>query len=286
MATLTTKIKLRRGTAEDLAAIVLAEGEPAYATDTKKFSIGDGETAFSNLKNYGELDGKDAEEFAYKSEGVFFVVGNTSGTAGTWTGTNSRITAYFDGMIINYKIGIAGATTTTLNINGLGAKTCYLRGTTKITTHYEVGTMVLLSYNASTGAFYSADYDANSYAYVRQYKTTTNADYPMLFAYETTLPSSYDTKYTRKNSNITANPSTGVVKAVTFNENGTNLAAKYLGISAKATDSDKLDGNDSAYYLNYNNFSNVPDLSKYVTLATAQTITAKKTFTGGMAIKG
>ena len=33
---------------------------------------------------------------------------------------------------------------------------------------------------------------------------------------------------------------------------------KYLGKTAKAADSDKLDGNDSAYYLDYNNLSNTP----------------------------
>jgi hypothetical protein len=53
MATLKTKIQLRRDTAENLANIVLADGEPAYAIDTKKFAIGDGSTKFSGLKDYG-----------------------------------------------------------------------------------------------------------------------------------------------------------------------------------------------------------------------------------------
>lgn len=169
--------------------------------------------------------------YAKKEYAVYYVEGNTTGTAGTWTGTNNDITSLYDGLVVNYKVGIAGDSTTTLNINDLGAKTVYLRGTTKVTTHYAVGTMVLLAYNATTGAFYSADYDANSYAYVRQYKTTTNANYPMLFAYETTLPSSYDTKYTRKNSNITANPNTGTINATSFVENGTALSDKYLPLS-------------------------------------------------------
>lgn len=37
-----------------------------------------------------------------------------------------------------------------------------------------------------------------------------------------------------------------------------NHNSLYLGITAKAADSDKLDGNDSSYYLNYNNLSNKP----------------------------
>jgi hypothetical protein len=49
--------------------------------------------------------------------------------------------------------------------------------------------------------------------------------------------------------------------ATTIYENGTSLASKYLGISAKAADADKLDGQDSTYYLNYNNLNNKPTIS-------------------------
>ena len=48
--------------------------------------------------------------------------------------------------------------------------------------------------------------------------------------------------------------------ATTISENGTSLANKYLGKTAKAADADKLDGNDSTYYLNYNNLSNKPTI--------------------------
>ena len=50
------------------------------------------------------------------------------------------------------------------------------------------------------------------------------------------------------------------VSAKSFTENGTSLANKYLGKTAKAADADKLDGNDSNYYLNYNNLTNRPTL--------------------------
>lgn len=185
---------------------------------------------------------------ALKDEGVFFVEGLTTTAEGTWAGTNSRITSYYDGLTINFKIGVAGASGgTTLNINGLGAKTCYLRGTTKITTHYAVGTMVILSYNATTGAFYSGDYDANSN--VKQSPKTTNGNFPILLrgtsagTSETTTSTSFSTK-------VLVNPSTGNLTATTFTENGTTLANKYLGKTAKASDSDKLDGKDSSYYVN------------------------------------
>ena len=50
------------------------------------------------------------------------------------------------------------------------------------------------------------------------------------------------------------------IYGTTLYENGTSLANKYLGKTAKAADADKLDGNDSAYYLNYNNLTNKPTL--------------------------
>ena len=48
------------------------------------------------------------------------------------------------------------------------------------------------------------------------------------------------------------------LNATTIYENGTPLTNKYLGKTAKAADADKLDGNDSSYYLNYDNLDNKP----------------------------
>ena len=50
------------------------------------------------------------------------------------------------------------------------------------------------------------------------------------------------------------------VSAKSFTEGGTSLSKKYLGKTAKAADANKLDGNDSTYYLDYNNLSNRPTL--------------------------
>ena len=50
------------------------------------------------------------------------------------------------------------------------------------------------------------------------------------------------------------------VKAISFVEGGTALSSKYLGISAKAADSAKLNGQQASYYLNYNNLSNRPTI--------------------------
>ena len=50
------------------------------------------------------------------------------------------------------------------------------------------------------------------------------------------------------------------LNATSLLEDFTPLANKYLGKSAKAADSDKLDGQHGSYYLNYDNFTNKPTL--------------------------
>ena len=64
-----------------------------------------------------------------------FVIG-TGSTAGTWLGQLDGLTAYYDGLMIIYKPSVKGDSTTTLNLNNIGAKTCYLNNTTKLTTHF------------------------------------------------------------------------------------------------------------------------------------------------------
>lgn len=78
---------------------------------------------------------------------------NGTTTAGTWLAKTDKITAYEDGQLFWYKITIAGASTTTLNINGLGAKTVYIYNTTKLGTHYRVGNHILLSYDTQNDCF-------------------------------------------------------------------------------------------------------------------------------------
>ena len=81
---------------------------------------------------------------------IYFVKGPSSNTtAGTWTGTISdlTITAYPEGLTILYIPAVAGgASTTTLNINGCGAKTCYLSNDIKLTTQFAAGTPIMFTY--------------------------------------------------------------------------------------------------------------------------------------------
>ena len=159
------------------------------------------------------------ETYAPKKAGLYYVRDYNTTTEGTWLGVSSDITELYDGLAIVYKVPVKGASTTTLNINSLGAKTVYMRGTTKVTTHYAVGTMLQLTYNATTDAWYTTDYDANSN--VTQTNTTADAEYRLLFSYNAS--DTTETKGARKSTNFKVNPSTGALGATSFLENGTAL---------------------------------------------------------------
>ena len=161
-------------------------------------------------------------EKADKSEGAFFVVGSgttdSTNKTSTWAGTSDRITEYYDGLTIRYKIGVAGQTTTTLNINGLGAKTVYLFNTTKLSTQFPVNSIINLIYHAdlNSGCWVCSDYDSNTNTYQRVYPTTTNTEYPITARYNTTTGSSYYAEYGRYSTGVTLNPYTNTITATKF----------------------------------------------------------------------
>lgn len=160
---------------------------------------------------------------------IYDVEDNGSTTAGTWLGSCPAITSYTDGLTIRYKLHVAGASTTTLNINGLGAKTVYRVGSTKLTTQYPVDSYLILYYaaNLHSGSWQVyTDYDANTNAYVRQYQAGQNAagtapKYPLLARYNVTNHNgSYEATYARYHTDATVNTSTGEIEANGFIKTG------------------------------------------------------------------
>lgn len=202
---------------------------------------------------------------AEKSEGSFFITGSgttdSSAKTSTWVGTSDRITEYYDGLSIRYKIGVAGQTTTTLNINGLGAKTVYLFNTTKLTTQFPVNSIINLIYHAdlNSGCWVCSDYDSNTNTYQRVYPTTTSAEYPITARYNTTTGSSYYAEYGRYSTGVTLNPATNTITATTFKGNLDGNASK--------------DGDGNVIKDTYANKSNAETWT--FTLADGSTITKK-----------
>ena len=109
------------------------------------------------------------------TQSIPYIIGpDTDTTAGTWTGSYSKITAYTEGLTIMYVPKVAGSsTTTTLNLNGLGAQTCYLKGSSKLTTHFAANSVVVLTYRENvvisdktyTGWWANSQYDSDNYYY-------------------------------------------------------------------------------------------------------------------------
>ena len=125
---------------------------------------------------------------------IYSLEDNGTTTAGTWLAKNNDITSLYDGLTVKYKITVAGATTTTLKINNLDAKTVYRYNATKLTTEYSVGSYLILYYSASLNSgswILYTSYDSNTNTYQRLYPTTGNVEYPITTRYNTTSGSSY-----------------------------------------------------------------------------------------------
>ena len=162
------------------------------------------------------------ETKANKSEGTFYVEGSgttdSTNKISTWVGSSDRITEYYDGLAIRYKIGVAGQTTTTLNINNLGAKTVYLFNTTKLTTQFPVNSIINLIYHIglNSGCWVCSDYDSNTNTYQRVYESSDNKEYAITSRYNTTDGSTYYAEYGRYTNGVTLNPSTNTITATKF----------------------------------------------------------------------
>jgi hypothetical protein len=71
-----------------------------------------GTSANVKVKGLGTAAYQNTETFASKTEGVVFIEGtgttNETDKTSSWTGESTRITAYYDGLTIRYKIGVVG----------------------------------------------------------------------------------------------------------------------------------------------------------------------------------
>lgn len=132
-----------------------------------------------------------------KTRGVYYIEGSSEGTAGTWLGEHPEITEYYEGLTIAYKVGIAGASTTTLNINNLGAVTVVKNVNTAISTSYGVNSIVLLVYTLDGNETYwkVANYDSNT----ESTTGTSNKSNTKLFLTGATTQASSATTYSNIN---------------------------------------------------------------------------------------
>lgn len=121
----------------------------------------------------------------YETRGLYYIAG-TGTAAGTWLGSHPGITEYYDGLTIAYRIPIAGSSTTTLNINGLGAKTVYYNYNAKVRTQYPVKTVIILTYVTDTSytGWHTCEYDTTEVTSLRPTCRYYNSSGNSLYGYK------------------------------------------------------------------------------------------------------
>lgn len=126
----------------------------------------------ANGGNADTLNGKTGSYYD-----IPFVVGSQTVSTHAWVGVASELEALTDGLTIRYWLPTSGNgnnVTLDLTLKGggtTGAIPCYYGGTSRLTTHFSAGMLIILTYvvNRSingtlyTGWFAQANYDSNTY---------------------------------------------------------------------------------------------------------------------------
>lgn len=169
---------------------------------------------------------------------VFYATPNESTATATLTATISNFpSAYADGIMIALRMPFANSASTTLNVNGLGAKPVYYANTTTSASRLAANAVVMLVYEtttASTGCWKAVySYDGNNTTSCRQQLQTGDANRPLLMSYANTSNTTSNVdNVTYRNNSIYANPSTGTITASHFYNSTTSSSLDFIVGSA------------------------------------------------------
>jgi hypothetical protein len=184
---------------------------------------------------------------------------NGAGTvAGTWLATDPDITSYYDGLVVWYRIGVAGASTTTLNINGLGAKTVYRYNTAKLTTHWPVNSVIPLVYVAALngGSFIGGyDWSDGTQSYDLRWSSSVVNGSSIIHGYQLLMEGA-DTKFYPVTVGGVANSTTNVVQTAPLRIGGQMLyynTTTDVAINAVIPDNvlyESIESGEGEYWMN------------------------------------
>ena len=155
---------------------------------------------------------------------IYYARPNETTSTATLTATISNFpSAYKDGIMIALRMPFNNVASSTLNVNGLGAKNVYYGNNTTTATRWgPAGCISLLVYETTTTtngcwkAVYSWD-SGNTDTKARQTLQTGNYNLPLLMSYVQTSDTTANRDgVTYRNNSIYANPSTGVITAPGF----------------------------------------------------------------------
>ena len=234
----------------DISSWAKAASKPSYTHNeigAGNITIGDGANTYyyrtaNGVKSgfYYHTSGDESVVFAnqYVGTGWMFVEHTNPDDRTNWQSLSPTLQIKKGGVVINKLIGQGASPAYNLDVNG----------TANATTIYENGTAL------------SAKYQAKG-TYAGTAVATTSANGLMSSTDKTRL----DNIYTVLNGSDASKIDT-IAEVYAFLEDyaqTTDLAAllaNKLDKTAKAADADKLDGQDSSYYLNYNNLTNTPTI--------------------------
>ncbi|ETB63582.1 TPA: hypothetical protein DIC38_02640 [Candidatus Nomurabacteria bacterium] len=185
--------------------------------------------------------GTASSTYALATNGTYYIEG-TGTVAGTWLGSHPNITSYYDGLTVRYYTPIAGAATTTLNINSLGAKTIYYAGATKLTTHYPALSVITLTYSATQNGgswFVQPFYADGNESYTVRWSSTLQAGAP-IYDYKLVMFGASDGKVYP----LTLETGTATTKTVSSVEFNPMSPVLYYG----STTDIALDGTSASYW--------------------------------------
>lgn len=190
---------------------------------------------------YSDLIDTPTIENFYFVQGTSSAAGNsTSGSylSTKWEGTIPGVSAATDGLKIAYRIatntGVSSAGVV-LSIDGTNYYPVVIQKNTMVTTHYPVGTTVLMVFNSTqtatgyltsgvkstiTGCWQIMEYDSNTNTQQRLYVSTGNTEYPITTRYNITTGETYYAEYGRYAEGVTLNPSTNAITASKFKVSG------------------------------------------------------------------
>ena len=242
-------------TVSDLSGFVsLSDYEDdEYVVATTLNSLG---TRISSLEQGSASISTRISNLSDSIENFYFVQGSSSAAGNSssgsylsvkWEGTIPNVPAAYDGLKIAYRVatrtGVATAGVV-LSIDGTNYYPVVIQKNTLVTTHYPVGSTVLMVFNSTqtatayltagtkstvTGCWQIMEYDSNTNTSVYQYGdagTITAPEYPILTRYNNTAVNSsgYVNSYTRFNTAATVNTSTGEISAPSMKVNGVSVA--------------------------------------------------------------
>lgn len=122
------------------------------------------------------VDGKTGD-VVLNATNIPFIVGTQKAATGSWTGVTTEIDTLKDGQTIRYWLPYNGSGNATLNLtlsdgSTTGAINCYRTGTTRLTTNYAAGSVIILTYRKNvtisssttkyTGWWADADYGTSN----------------------------------------------------------------------------------------------------------------------------